>query len=828
MARRGAEKAFNIFSSSRYEYQGNPTSAGIFGTYRNQSFSNLPISRFRTVSDYLDTYAQLSAVYTCTNQIANSIAGLPLTFTDATGKAVATLGQEVAKPGSLAYLLENPNPYQDYHELMETTVAHMELTGNAIWLLEDVDGRGRPVAIYPLNPALIRMVIDPQKGLIGYIYRLGAYEMPLGPEDVLHFRYANPSSMFWGQGTLAALTGALDSEINIADSVRALYQNGAVVPGAFVADGSLSPTQFERMKEQFRQEHTGVANWFTPLVLEGGVKWQNMTVGHAGLGTIDFRKWSKEEIFETFGVPMSEVGNQGRANVKNDHLTDNYWLNTITPKTRRIVARLKKLASAYDPNIGITMPVPVKPNESELLDNAGKVDALIFLTTREKRTIYKALLGQTYGLEDMQEDLPIEEFPLAPPPPPEPPAAPPAPGEGQPTGELPAPAGAGAIKQPSQQDLSGNNAGVTNFTDLTVEDDTAEAKSFDLALDAETETGEGGEKATGQSGPGSRGGNYWIDKNGKVRYGQKPVGPDARAARVANRAKAKLDLTDPATGKQFKDIDDIRAKGWQTPFPDMEEITDKNQAIDTAQAYAKINPDYMFLIVKSNGAYYVVSKGIRDLPKLPPKKKPEPSNAPIQTNIGAATKKKPKPAGKADSATANHTGVMVAFMLPQDKTQALAATMDGVKWPKGSEVAAPEELHMTLAYLGDSAELDYTYDRVLSVLEDFCKYNRAITGTIAGVGRFNTTEEGNTEPIWAAFDGPGLAELRTGLVSALNGASEVEVISNHGFTPHITLAYVPKESKTPDITLDSLEITFDAITLCWGDEHYPVMLLDSL
>jgi HK97 family phage portal protein len=406
-----ASKSFMNTMGGSGPVTGLEAGGGMFSGYRptNTQFANIPLSRFQSTSEYMGAYGSIAAVYTCVSTIANSIAGLPTDFVDQAGKTIATLGQKEAEDDSLAGLLENPNPYQDWYALKETISAHLELCGNALVLMDDMDGLGRPASLYPLNPAFIQLAVSPDSGLLGYIYQPnGATKTYYSTDEILHFKMANPASIFWGQGTLQALAGNLNTEIDILDSVNALYRNGAVIPGAFVSKEAMTDTDFKRLKEQLIQDHTGSANFFKPLLLDGGLDWKAMSIGHTDLGTTEIRKMNREEIYMGFGVPVSEAGNQGRANVKNDHLTDVYWLTTIGPKTRRIEAGLKKLTKRYDPRYSIKMPLPVKVAEGEMLDNVAKVDALTSLAVSEKRKAIKTITGDQFGWGSIPDLMPVE------------------------------------------------------------------------------------------------------------------------------------------------------------------------------------------------------------------------------------------------------------------------------------------------------------------------------------------------------------------------------------------------------------------------------------
>jgi 2'-5' RNA ligase len=161
-----------------------------------------------------------------------------------------------------------------------------------------------------------------------------------------------------------------------------------------------------------------------------------------------------------------------------------------------------------------------------------------------------------------------------------------------------------------------------------------------------------------------------------------------------------------------------------------------------------------------------------------------------------------------------HTGVMVALMVPGGLGQAIAV-------PGGEPV---EDLHLTLAYLGNSDDFPQENLRLVQdALDEFYRTAKPITGEISGVGLFNTLESNNTNPFYASFDSPDLAAFRATLLNSLS-MHGIDPVNNHGFTPHITLAYIPKSSPLPAVPVPQIPITFDAVTLCWGDQRFDYIL----
>jgi HK97 family phage portal protein len=565
------------------------TGSGMFSGYRptNANYTNIPISRFQTANEYLGAYASIAAVYTCVNTIANSIAGLPTDFVDQTGKTIATLGQKEAEDDSLAGLLETPNPYQDWYALKETIVAHLELCGNSLVLMDNMDGLGRPANLYPLNPAYIQLAVSPDNGLLGYIYQPGGTsKIYYSLDEILHFKMANPSSpLFWGQGTLQALAGNLNTEIDILDSVNALYRNGAVIPGAFVSKEQLSDTEFTRLKNQMIQEHTGSGNFFKPLLLDAGLDWKSMSVGHTDLGTTEIRKMNREEIYMGFGVPVSEAGNQGRANVKNDHLTDVYWLTTIGPKVHRLEQGFKKLTKRYDPRYSIKMPLPVKVAEAEMLDNVAKVDGLTSLAVSEKRKAIKTITGDQFGWGNIPDEMPVEAGD------PNAPLDPNAPQAGQ----LPAPDGEGEAEGASPDDLpladAVKAAGFTpdelqNLVDRGILEpdylDLAGAKGLGKLATKLGYTRPGaGVRAVKK--PGSRGGHIWTDAHGNTRYGPQPTDHHASGGATVKKPtahKKPANATGPKPKKQPLKNPDGTTFRKQTPARKLAQQKKKLRELD--------------------------------------------------------------------------------------------------------------------------------------------------------------------------------------------------------------------------------------------------------
>jgi len=161
---------------------------------------------------------------------------------------------------------------------------------------------------------------------------------------------------------------------------------------------------------------------------------------------------------------------------------------------------------------------------------------------------------------------------------------------------------------------------------------------------------------------------------------------------------------------------------------------------------------------------------------------------------------------------ANWTGVMVGFFLKPSEARALVL-------PTGEPI---DELHCTLVFLGDKSQLGNT-DKLKQAVSSYAENAPALQGRVSGIGRFTSVPDGEPTPVYASIDSPGLPEWRQGLVRALQDAG-YPPNTEHGFTAHITLSYIPASDPMPIGSVPAIDLNFDLLWLAIGDERYAYSL----
>jgi 2'-5' RNA ligase len=155
-------------------------------------------------------------------------------------------------------------------------------------------------------------------------------------------------------------------------------------------------------------------------------------------------------------------------------------------------------------------------------------------------------------------------------------------------------------------------------------------------------------------------------------------------------------------------------------------------------------------------------------------------------------------------AAAKHTGAMIALYPPKHLADKLA--VDGGE--------KPEDLHVTLAFLGKADDLK-SPEMVKTVARTLAARHPPMTGAMSGHGVF--TQGADAPVTYASADLPALPGFRQKLVRVLHATGHTPS-GEHGFTPHMTLAY-----GTPKVNVPATPVTFDTLSaVIGGDRHdYP-------
>jgi len=207
-------------------------------------------------------------VYAAVRAISGRIAGTDLDVFVRRGDEVEEL-TDPAHP--LLRLLDEVNPFQTHYGLWESTVMFLELTGNAYWYLAD-NRLGVPAEIWLIPSQKVRVVPHPKRFIEGYVVRHEGSEVRLDAREVIHLKYPNPRSPYYGRGPLQAAAASVDTHEKLKRAEWSAFDHGLLTDLALETDQRLSEAVVERLREQVRRKYAGPENAGRPLILEAGLK----------------------------------------------------------------------------------------------------------------------------------------------------------------------------------------------------------------------------------------------------------------------------------------------------------------------------------------------------------------------------------------------------------------------------------------------------------------------------------------------------------------------------------------------------------------------------
>jgi len=282
--------------------------------------------------------------------------------------------------------------------LLETLASQLLLHGNA-YVQVMKDARGVPVELFALRPERMSVLAGQDGWPTGFTYRVGerSLTIPLADEDaspnLIHIRHFHPADDHYGAGCLAAADQAIATHNAAANWNRMLLENAARPSGALVYDtddsGSLTTDQFDRLKAELASAFAGSGNAGRPMLLEGGLKWQSLSMSPADMDFATLKAAAARDIALAFGVPPMLLGLPGDATYANYREANRaLWRLTLLPLAAKLLGALSEGLATWFPDAVLAVDLDRVPALAEDRERLwAQVGSAAFLSEDEKRAI---------------------------------------------------------------------------------------------------------------------------------------------------------------------------------------------------------------------------------------------------------------------------------------------------------------------------------------------------------------------------------------------------------------------------------------------------------
>jgi HK97 family phage portal protein len=217
-----------------------------------------------------------------------------------------------------------------------------------------------------------------------------------GQSRILHLKSFHPLDDWYGMSPMEAAAYSIDQHNQCGAWNQALLQNGARPSGALMVksgegqSGTLTETQYTRLKAQLDEQFSGAINAGRPLLLEGGLEWKEMSLSPRDMDFISIKHSSARDVALAFGVPPQLLGIPGDntfSNMQEARLA--LWEQTIIPLLTSVTDALNNwLVPMFDGALKLSLDADAIPalaaKRDAYWDRISKAD---FLSDDEKRKL---------------------------------------------------------------------------------------------------------------------------------------------------------------------------------------------------------------------------------------------------------------------------------------------------------------------------------------------------------------------------------------------------------------------------------------------------------
>lgn len=256
-------------------------------------------------------------------------------------------------PIALYNLLDQPNPFMDYEELVELLVIDLLLVGNAYWYKFRANEAGQPLAIYRLAPPFVK-VVPGDMGIKQYEYKVpdsGQREpLEIDPKNVIHFKLPNPHSPYYGLGIVQGSARPMDLELALTEHQASYFEKGTNPSMVIQSERRIPRDVFKKLAAQMRGRYSRAKNAGELMVLEAGLTATSIAPNAAQAQFDAMSRLSRERVHAMFRVHPKLLGIV--ASDGTDKATDAQRVfdhNTLQPFFNKLAKRITRaLAQAYD------------------------------------------------------------------------------------------------------------------------------------------------------------------------------------------------------------------------------------------------------------------------------------------------------------------------------------------------------------------------------------------------------------------------------------------------------------------------------------------------
>ena len=278
-----------------------------------------------------DKALAVAAVYACVKVIAETMSLMDLEVKKRSGKFFET---DTTHP--LNSLFREPSQRFNRFEWIQGLMAFALLWGNGYCKIRR--GRyGDPVEFIPIPAWQITPKLT-DRGRLFYEWRRepsGQVEI-IQAADIIHIKNLSTEGIV-GMSPIAIQRENLGNMEAKKQQDGSFYANGAKAGGILMLPGNMGAKEKTNVEESFNKANTGAKNRFKTIVLEEGVKYQQLTIPQNDAQFLESKKFDRSEIAGWYRVPPYKIGDHEKSTYSNiEGQERSFAKDTVVPWAIRV------------------------------------------------------------------------------------------------------------------------------------------------------------------------------------------------------------------------------------------------------------------------------------------------------------------------------------------------------------------------------------------------------------------------------------------------------------------------------------------------------------
>lgn len=284
-----------------------------------------------------DKALAVAAVFSCVKVISETMSLMDLCVKKKAGKYMK---EDETHP--LNALFREPSQRFNRFEWVQAVMAFVLLWGNGYCKIRR--GRyGDPVEFIILPAWEVTPKVS-ERGRLFYEWRQspsGQVEI-IQAGDMLHIKNLSTDGMI-GMSPIAIQKENLGNMEAKKAQDGAFYANGAKAGGILMLPGNMGTKEAKNIKESFDKANSGPKNRFKTIILEEGVKYQQVTIPQNDAQFLESKKFDRSEIAGWYRVPPYKIGDHEKSTYSNiEGQERSFAKDTIVPWTTRFQQELDR------------------------------------------------------------------------------------------------------------------------------------------------------------------------------------------------------------------------------------------------------------------------------------------------------------------------------------------------------------------------------------------------------------------------------------------------------------------------------------------------------